>query len=141
MSGNKASDHPATRTASCSCGSLLLSFRGGPARVYACACLECQRATGTAFAYRARFNQEDIVEDVGERRRFRRMTEAGHWMDQIFCPTCGTLIYMEAEVMPGALVVSVGCFGDPDFAPPAALFWARRKHGWYELDEAVARKD
>lgn len=141
MTGDRASDQAAIRTASCSCGGLRLSFRGEPLRVYACACLECQRATGTVFAYRARFHAEAVVEDVGERRRFRRITDKGHWMDQIFCPTCGTLIYMEAEVMPGALVVSVGCFSDPDFAPPAALFWARRKHGWYELDGAIDQKD
>lgn len=134
-------DMPAIRTASCSCGSLRLSFRGEPLRVYACACLECQRATGSAFAYRARFRRDAVTEDQGERRRFRRVTEAGRWMDSIFCPTCGALVYMEAEVMPEEFTVSVGCFADPGFAPPAALFWARRKHGWYGPDEAIRLVD
>jgi hypothetical protein len=131
----------ADRTARCSCGNLRLSFRGEPQRVYVCACLECQRSTGTAFAYRARFNRKSVIEDEGERRRFRRITDNGLWIDQIFCPTCGTLVYMEAEVMPGALAVSVGCFAAPDFPPPAALFWARRKHGWYELDGAIEQQE
>ncbi|OHV76089.1 GFA family protein [Rhizobium sp. LCM 4573] len=127
----------ATRTARCSCGGLRLSFRGEPLRVYACACLECQRATGSAFAYRARFHRNAVSEDEGERRRFRRVTEAGRWMDQIFCPACGSLVYMEAEAIPDELAVSVGCFSDSKFPPPAALFWARRKHDWYGLHEAV----
>lgn len=42
------------RTASCACGGLKVTVSGAPARVYACACLECQRATGSGFAYRAR---------------------------------------------------------------------------------------
>ena len=134
-------DMPADRTASCSCGSLRLSFRGEPLRVYACACLECQRATGSAFAYRARFRRDAVIKDQGERRRFRRITENGHWMDNIFCPTCGSLVYMEAEVIPEQLVVSVGCFGEPKFAAPATLFWAKRKHDWYGLHEAIRLVD
>jgi hypothetical protein len=129
------------RTARCSCGNLWLAFQGEPQRVYVCACLECQRSTGSAFAYRARFDRDSVIEDRGERCRFRRITGDGLWMDQIFCPACGTLVYMEAELMPGALAVSVGCFAEPGFPPPAALFWARRKHGWYELNGGIERRE
>lgn len=58
-------------------------------------------------------------------------------MDQIFCPNCGTLIYMEAEVLDEQIVVSIGCFAEPDFAPPAAIFWLRRRHGWYEPNPEI----
>jgi hypothetical protein len=125
-------EKPVVRTARCSCGSLKLTLRGAPERVYACACLDCQKATGSAFSYRARYRKQAIIADDGERRRFRRFTDKGRWLDQIFCPNCGTLIYMEAEVLDEQIVVSIGCFAEPDFAPPAAIFWSRRRHGWYE---------
>lgn len=125
------------RTAACSCGGLRLTLSGAPERVYACACLECQKATGSAFSYRARYPKQAIAAEEGERRRFRRMTEEGRWMDQVFCPNCGTLVYMEAEVLEERIVVSVGCFGEPDFAPPATIFWSRRRHGWYEPDAEI----
>ncbi|WP_260855465.1 hypothetical protein [Mesorhizobium amorphae] len=32
----------------------------------------------------------------------------------------------------GRVSVSAGCFTDPDFAPPATLFRARRKHRWFD---------
>ncbi|MFB8344806.1 GFA family protein [Brucella cytisi] len=115
-----------------------MKVRGAPERVYACACLECQRATGSAFAYRALYGRRAVVFDEGNRRRFRRNTDAGMWVDQIFCPACGTIIYMEAEAIGDKLVVSVGCFGEPDFAPPASMFWSRRRHGWYEPDGEIA---
>ncbi|WP_105419032.1 GFA family protein [Neorhizobium sp. T25_27] len=127
----------AVRTAACSCGNFRLALAGAPERVYACACLECQKATGSAFSYRARYRKQAIVADEGERRRFRRITDEGRWMDQVFCPNCGTLVYMEAEVLENGIVVSVGCFGEPDFAPPAAIFWSRRRHGWYEPDAEI----
>ena len=137
MSLLDASESQRTRTAHCSCGNLRLSVRGEPARVYACACLECQRATGTVFAYRARYRRDAVVADEGERRRFRRIGSTDNWMDQVFCPDCGTLVYMEAEAIAGEIVISVGCFDQSDVGPPAALFWARRMHGWLHVDDAV----
>lgn len=127
-----------SRTASCACGSLKLTVAGKPAGVYACGCLECQRATGTAFAWRARFAKAALRSVDGERRTWRRSSDAGRWIEQVFCPTCGTLLYMEAEAIPDDFVVSAGCFGDPAFPPPASFFWARRRHDWYGLAEGVA---
>lgn len=125
------------RTARCACGSLSLTVRGEPANVYACACVECQRATGSAFAYRARYLRDAIVSLEGERRAFRRSGDSGRWIEQVFCPRCGTLVYMEGEAIPDAIVVSVGCFAEPGFAPPRALFWAGRRHAWYHLPDPI----
>jgi hypothetical protein len=129
------------RTGSCACGSLKITVTGDPSRVYACACLECQRATGSAFSYRARFLKEAITHIEGDRRVWRRGSDAGRWVEQTFCPTCGTLVYMEGEALPGAIVVSVGCFADMTFAPPAAVFWASRRHLWYNPTEGVQSVD
>ncbi|EYR80217.1 MULTISPECIES: GFA family protein [unclassified Shinella] len=130
-----------THTATCTCGSFRLKVRGAPERVYACACLECQKATGSAFAYRALYSKQAIVFDEGDKRRFRRITDTGRWMDQVFCPNCGTLIYMEAEVIEDKRVISIGCFGEPDFPRPASIFWSRRRHDWYQLDEDIVAID
>jgi hypothetical protein len=127
-----------TRTASCACGGLKLTLAGEPTSVYACACQECQRATGSAFAYRAKYPKTAIMDVTGERRSWRRGSDAGRWIEQTFCPTCGTLLFMEGEVIPNDIVVSVGCFIDSDFAPPAALFWSGRRHGWYQLADGIA---
>lgn len=128
----------ATRTARCACGHLSIKVRGEPSRVYACSCLECQRATGTVFSYRAVFAHEAIDRIDGERRTWRRGSDSGRWVEQTFCPTCGTLLFMEGEGLPGAITVSVGSFADPDFAPPAKMFRTVRSHGWYALDAGIA---
>lgn len=121
------------RTARCACGALTLTVRGEPVRVYACACFECQRATGSAFSYRARFAESAIAQIEGDRRSWRRGSDAGRWIEQTFCPTCGTLVFMTGEAIPQEIVVSVGCFADPEFAPPVKIFREERRHGWYSL--------
>lgn len=121
-----------TRTARCGCGGLAITVAGKPRSVYACACVECQRATGTAFSYRAVFVDDAVVSVEGERRTWRRSGDAGRWVEQTFCPSCGALVFMTGEGLPGAVSVSVGGFTDPDFASPATLFRARRKHRWFD---------
>ena len=131
----------ARRTASCACRGLRVTVAGGPLGIYACCCLECQRATGSALAVRARFADTAIVAVEGEHRLWRRGSDAGRWLEHVFCPTCGGLVFMRSEGMPGAIVVSVGCFGDPGFPPPARAYWASRKPGWCGLPDGVAMID
>jgi hypothetical protein len=126
----------APRIASCACNGLTLAATGDPASVYACGCLNCQRGTGSAFAWRARFAKAAIRIE-GERRSWRRTNEAGQWMEQTFCPTCGTLLFMSAEAMPDHVVVSAGCFADPAFAAPATFYFSRHRPAWYAIDEGV----
>lgn len=121
-----------TRSARCGCGGLAMTVTGEPRSIYACACEECQRATGTAFSYRAVYVDEAVARVDGERRTWRRTGDAGRWVEQTFCPTCGTLLFMTGEGLPGAVSVSVGCFTDPAFVRPATLFRARRRHHWFD---------
>ena len=66
------------RTASCACGALRVTARGAPAVVNACACLDCQTRSGSAFTYTA-FFPNDALEIEGETRSFRTMRAAGRW--------------------------------------------------------------
>lgn len=93
------------------------------------------------LSYRAVFVDEAVVQIEGERRSWRRTGGPGRWVEQTFCPTCGALVFMTGEGLPGAVSVSVGCFAEPDFAPPATLFRARRKHHWFEPGPATRISD
>jgi hypothetical protein len=122
------------RFARCSCGGLSLHLSGEPRRIYGCACMECQRATGSVFAYRAIFADEAVRGIVGEARSWRRISDLGRWIDQHFCPACGTLLYMSAEALPGAISVSMGCFVERDSPPPVAIHNLHRAAQWLELE-------
>ena len=126
------------RTASCSCGAVELELHGEPRSVYACACNECQRCTGTAFAYRAIYSDTAIAGRKGNTRAWRRNGTSGRWLEQHFCGDCGSIIFMSAEALTGAISVSVGCFGEAEFPPPKMLHWPERRHHWLCL-EAIAQ--
>jgi len=128
-----------TRTATCSCRGVRLALAGEPRRVYACSCTECQRCTGSAFAYRAIFADAAILGLEGTTRSWRRTGSSGRWLEQTFCPTCGTVVFMRAEALNDALSISVGCLEDPDFPAPQLLHWSDRKHRWLCL-EGVAEQ-
>jgi hypothetical protein len=124
-------------TATCRCGSFIVTARGEPAHVYACSCVECQRGSGSVFSYAAIY-PEQAVTIVGAPSVFRRRGDFGRLIESSFCPTCGTTVCFRAEAMPGMIGVAVGCFADPDFAKPERLFWASRRHRWLDLGEGIA---
>ncbi|WP_244494987.1 GFA family protein [Bosea sp. Root483D1] len=126
------------RTACCGCRRLRLTVSGEPCRVYLCACSECRRATGSAFAYRAIFAESAIVAIEGEASVWRRGSDAGRWIEQVFCPGCGGLVFMRAEAMPGAISVSAGSFTDPGFPAPAAIHNRSHQPDWYRLADTVS---
>lgn len=125
------------RTCACACGQLRIIVRGAPRRVYACHCLDCQAATGTAFAYRVIFATEAVIAEEGTARRWRRTGSSGRWVEQAFCPVCGSIVWMTAEGLTDAVALSVGGFRDPDFPPPAAAHWTSRRPGWVSLAGAA----
>ncbi|MGI8571295.1 MAG: GFA family protein [Solirubrobacteraceae bacterium] len=48
------------REAACSCGQLQAVAEGEPIRVSVCHCLACQRRTGSAFGFQARYLRERV---------------------------------------------------------------------------------
>ncbi len=119
------------RTASCPCGNLRVCVTGEPMAVYICGCQVCQRTTGSAFAYRAQFRTENGVTVEGEQRRWRRIGDSGRWVEHIFCPSCGALVFMESEGLRDAIAISAGCFADPAFPPPTSAYWTSAGPAWF----------
>jgi hypothetical protein len=124
------------KTASCVCGGLTVTVSARPKMIHACACLDCQRGTGSAFSYSA-FFAEDVVQISGEVRCYRRSSEAGRWQEMDFCPVCGVCVFYRLQVLPRIIGVSVGSFADPGFEKPEKLFWASRLHHWLEVPATV----
>jgi hypothetical protein len=124
------------KTAACACGALTLAVAAAPQMTHACACMDCQRGTGSAFSYSA-FFPDAVVKTSGAATRWRRSSEAGRWQESSFCPTCGVTVFSRLEALPGLVCVSVGCFGDPDFPGPGKLYWSSRRHRWLDVPSGV----
>jgi hypothetical protein len=60
-----------------------------------------------------------VVAERGRASRWRRTSDSGRWVEHVFCPECGALLYQRAEVLPTAIVISAGCFLEPMPLPQA----------------------
>jgi hypothetical protein len=69
----------------CLCGRLTATARGEPEDIYACACADCQRKSGSAFSYAAIY-PETVVTIAGEHRTWRRHGDSGRCVELAFAP-------------------------------------------------------
>ena len=120
------------RRAACSCGKLEIVTEGEPTRISVCHCLDCQRRSGSAFAFQARF-PEDEVTISGPSSQYTRTADSGNRATFHFCPDCGSTVYYRLDAVPGSIAVAVGAFADPGFPAPTVSVYEERKHAWVAL--------
>src|SRR3954447_14886134 len=117
-----------TRTSSCNCGQLTLTYDGpDPERVSLCQCFSCQKRSGSVLSVQTRLPR-DHVKIQGESKTFTfpqpgkpsvtyRSCDSGGGPYH-FCPECGSTIYADSSISPDFYLVEVGGFTDPIFPPP-----------------------
>ena len=127
------------REAACHCGQLRVTVSAEPFAVSICNCLACQRRTGSAFGYQARF-PADRVETSGEARQYVRIAEHGASRTFSFCPACGATVWYVLGDAPGMVAVPVGAFADPGFPAPRVSVWEGRRHAWVGLPEGIVHE-
>jgi hypothetical protein len=128
------------REATCSCGQLRVTAGGDPVRISVCHCLACQRRTGSAFGYQARFPAERVRIE-GRFVEYARTSDGGEERTFRFCPDCGATVFYTTAPAPDLIAVPVGAFADPSFPPPAVSVWESRRHAWVSLPEAIEHED
>ena len=128
-----------THEAACSCGQLRVVVQGDPVRVSVCHCLACQRRTGSAFSYQARWPVES-AQITGQSREYRREPDEGDEERRFhFCAECGATVYYFSD--PAFIAIPVGALADPDFPEPAVSVWESRRHAWVTMPEGAERFD
>jgi len=128
------------RDAACSCGQLQVTVEGEPVRVSVCHCLACQRRTGSAFSFQARYPRERVSMS-GEAREYTRISDAGEARTFSFCADCGATVSYVVASAPDIIAVPVGAFADPGFPPPAFWVWESRSHSWVTPPAGAERRD
>ena len=131
---------PSGRLASCTCGQLGARVRGAPLRVSICHCLACQRRSGSAFAYQARFPAAAVDID-GDSTAFVRVGDEGGRATFHFCACCGDTVFYRPEASPDIVAIPVGAFADPAFPAPEVSVYGSRRHAWVGLPAHIATAD
>ena len=77
----------------------------------------------------------------GDIKLFVDTSDEGKKLKRSFCPNCGSTVHWEAEFMPNAVGVAVGCFPDRAFPEPVVAAWNRSKHEWVNFNENWPKSD
>jgi hypothetical protein len=128
------------RRAACGCGQLRLTAEGEPVRISVCHCLACQRRTGSAFGFQARFAAEG-VQIEGRSSEYVRVSDEGEERTYSFCPDCGATVCYRIPSAPGLIAVPVGAFADPGFPAPRVSVWESSRHPWTGLPDGIEHID
>jgi hypothetical protein len=128
------------RTATCRCGQFRTTCTGEPVRVSVCHCLNCQKRSGSAFSFQARW-PDDRVELVGDFKEWSTTGDSGKHATFRFCTTCGATVAYVIEALPGLTAIAVGAFADPGFPTPEYSVYENRKHAWITIDGDNIRHD
>ena len=116
-------------TGGCLCGALRYRADGEPLSQGLCHCRNCQRLSGAGHVGWLCFT-EAAVSVEGEARAYAMTGGSGATATRYSCPTCHSIVFGRAEVMPGRLNLYAGSLDDTaQFKPTMAIF-VRSRPPW-----------
>lgn len=121
-----------SRTATCRCGQLRITVRGEPGRVSVCHCHACQKRSGSAFSWQARWPAEQTSIE-GEAKTWVKIGDSGASATFSFCPECGTNVFYTNEGLPGQIAVPLGGLAGQDQPAPKFSVYENRMQPWLAL--------
>ena len=120
----------------CICGSV--RYQCGPAVLsYKCHCLDCQRASGSAFVALFWSLSDQFSFRSGE-PHFHHMTlDSGRKISRGFCPSCGSPVVAKLSSLPQVIGVIAASLDDPSQYTPQYETWTSRAQSWDLLDPSL----
>ena len=113
-------------TGGCACGLLRYRAEGDPSMQGFCHCRSCQRTSGGGHVGWLCFPDANVAIE-GKTTGFTRSGGSSKAASRFACPTCLSVVYGTAEVMPGMVNLYAGSLDDPaQFKPTMAIFVSER---------------
>ena len=119
----------------CGCGEVRYFLRNLPLFVHACHCLDCQRASGSAFGITVIVLESDIVSD--QERFVPKLSDAHR--TRFICESCEDVVYRTASNHPATALLRSQTLDDMRILEINAHIWTEEKHAWLELPAHVPR--
>ena len=124
----------------CLCGNVRYEIdRSGVVGQAHCHCPDCQRATGSAFASFCFVPEPSFRAGQGEPKGYTVKGSSGELVTRFFCPDCGSPLYSEVAVMPGAKIVKSGSLDDASWMRPEMMIWCDTAQPWVAMPDGLAK--
>ncbi|KAJ5111336.1 hypothetical protein N7532_001871 [Penicillium argentinense] len=101
-------------TGSCMCGGVHYTAEVDEYLSALCHCTDCQKWTGGAFTSNAIVPRTSFKVTKGNCTSYDATGASGKINKHFFCPTCGSSIYTELEIMPKETCVKAGTLDNKD---------------------------
>ncbi len=127
-------------TGGCLCGAVRYQAEGRPLFAVLCHCRDCQRASGAGHVPVMGVPKSSFAVR-GETKIYAIRHASGRTSVRHFCPTCGSLLFGTAEIVPEAVSIYVGTLDEPSVFQPEAVMFKRDRHAWDVTAGALAEFD
>ena len=128
-------------TATCDCGTIAIAVTGQPISMFQCACISCQKASGSGHSSVVLFPVSS-VRVTGATKSYVRPADSGAAFTRHFCPECGATVYAESSRAPAFRIVPAGMFaGQNAWYAPNQLIFARSQAEWDMIEAHLPRYD
>ena len=131
---------PNTAHGSCLCGAVRYECMAEPVFSLNCHCLDCQRASGSAYLPVLMVPAVALTV-VGEVREYAKKGDRGFVARRSFCPVCGSQLFGRSDAMPDWIGLRAGTLDDPSRYRPQADIYTRSAQAWDVLAPETAKFD
>ena len=118
----------------CACGEVRYECSEEPMFTWLCHCLDCRRATGSAFAANVFFSPSALKFTGSEPKSYTTTGQSGQSLHHLFCSNCGSPIGTRAAAFPIMRGVRASSLDDPTGLKPTANLWNGSALPWDRLD-------
>ena len=116
----------------CACGAICYHVTAAPTFSWICHCRDCQRASGSGYCA-IMYIPREAVAVTGEARYYTVSAESGNAVSRGFCASCGSPMFILAELVPDLLGVWAGSLDRPAEFTPVVQVWAASAQPWDTL--------
>lgn len=123
----------------CLCGEIRYECLAAPKYSYICHCRDCKKAHGSAYLPGMMFSRESVRIVGGSPRDYTVTGEGGMGITRRFCPTCGSLLFIQLERFPKSVAITAGTLDDPSGFKPMTHLWSQSEMPWEHVEDGVER--
>ena len=120
-------------TGGCLCGGIKFSIAGELQPLQLCHCLQCRKASGTAFASVVPIKACDFALLSGA--ELLRHFESSAGKERAFCSRCGSPVYSRRASLPDALRIRAGLIDQPLPVRPGLHQHVAGKANWWTTSD------
>lgn len=123
----------------CACGAVRYECSAEPLLSFNCHCLDCQRASGSAFASVLMVPKDAFTITRGTLKYHRVTGDSGNPVDRGFCPECGSPVFITEPKNPQFIEIQAASLDDPSWVRPEIDIFTARAQPWDHMNPALPK--